>query len=190
MITDTCQRLNLPICDTSTGDSLILTLIILQRFFIDFSHGSENRVKLLLISVLVLLGYLDWKLQEQNILLMLKKKVWLAFKYFPQQVNQKIILNLKVTHVIIKMTHFQLTLPDKCFSKETLMLDRKLARRDTSAEIVSAQNVFQRFFLSNHWHFPLFSYHLCKTFCCFMLVIFVLLVKVSFFKQLLKPQCM
>lgn len=77
---------------------------------------------------------------------MLEKKVWLAFKYFTQWVNQKIIFNLKVIHVIIKMTHFELTLPDKCFFKETLMPHRKLARRDTSAEIVSAQNVFQRFF--------------------------------------------
>lgn len=57
-----------------------------------------------------------------------KKKVWLAFKYFTQWVNQKIILNLKVIHVIIKMTHFELTLPDKCFFKETLMPHRKLAR--------------------------------------------------------------
>lgn len=121
---------------------------------------------------------------------MLKKKVWLAFKYFTQWVNQKIIFNLKVIHVIIKMTHFELPLSDKCFFKETLMPHRKLARRDTSAEIVSAQNVFQRFFLSNHWHFPPFFYSLCKTFCYCTLVIFVLLVKVSFLKQLLKPQYM
>lgn len=41
---------------------------------------------------------------------MLKKLFWLAFKYLTQEVNQKIILNLKVSHVIIKMTHFKLTL--------------------------------------------------------------------------------
>lgn len=45
------------------------------------------------------------------------KNFWLVFKYYTQWVNQKIILNLKVTHVIIKMTHFQLSLPDKCFLK-------------------------------------------------------------------------
>ena len=54
--------------------------------------------------------------------------------------NQKSILNLKVTHVIIKMTHLELTLPDKCFLKETRMPHRKLARRETSAEIVSASD--------------------------------------------------
>jgi hypothetical protein len=58
-------------------------------------------------------------------------------------VNQKIILNLKVTHVIIKMTHLELTLPDKCFFKETGMPHGKLARRDTSAETVSVQTVLQ-----------------------------------------------
>lgn len=84
----------------------------------------------------------------------IEKKVWLAFKYFRQWVNQKSILNLKVTHVIIKMTHLELTLPDKCFFKETRMPHRKLARRETSAEIVSAQSVSQWFFLSNHWHSP------------------------------------
>ena len=83
-----------------------------------------------------------------------KKLFWLAFKYLTQEVNQKIILNLKVSHVIIKMTHFELTLSDKCFLKETLMPHRKFARCDTSAEIVSAWNIFQRFFLSNHWHSP------------------------------------
>lgn len=88
------------------------------------------------------------------------------------------------------MTHFELTLPDKCFFKETLIPHGKPARCDTSAEIVSAQNVFQGFFLSNHWHFPPLFYSLYKTFCCSMFVIFVLLVKVSFLKQLLKPQYM
>lgn len=79
----------------------------------------------------------------ENLSNILKKKVWLAFKYFSQWVNEKIILNLKVTHVIIKMTHLGLTLPDKYFFKETRMPHRKLARRDTSAEIVSAQTVLQ-----------------------------------------------
>lgn len=102
----------------------------------------------------MLLGYLDWKSQEQKISVILKKKVWLAFKYFRQWVNQKSILNLNVTHVIIKMTHLELTLPDKCFFKETRMPHRKLARRETSAEIVSAQTVWQWFFLSNHWLSP------------------------------------
>lgn len=55
-------------------------------------------------------GYWDWKSQEQKLLVMLKKLFWLAFKYLTQEVNQKIILNLKVSHVIIKMTHFKLTL--------------------------------------------------------------------------------
>lgn len=114
---------------------------------------------------------------------MLKKnEVWLALKFFTQWVNQKVIWNLKVTHVIIKMTHFELTLPDKCFFKETLMPHRKLARRDTSAEIVSAQNVFQRFFLSNHWHFPPLFPSICKTFCYFILVIFNAVSKGFIFK--------
>lgn len=109
------------------------------------------------------------------------KKLWLAFKYYTQWVNQKIILNLQVTHVIIKMTHFQLTLSDKCSFKETLMPHRKLARHDTSAKIVFAQNVFQRFFLSNHWRFPAFFYSLSTTFCYFMLFFFfVLLVRFHF----------
>ena len=140
----------------------------------------------------MLLGYWDWMSQEQKLLVMLKKLFWLAFKYLTQEVNQKIILNLKVSHVIIKMTHFKLTLLTNVSLKRHWCLI-KFARCDTSAEIVSARNIFQRFFLSNHWHSPCplpFPIVFAKPAVGFMLVIFVLLVKVSFLKQLLKPQYM